>query len=89
MLKEEFKQEYVLNSTSATFDEDLKAIIEITQPTVLLEAISGDIGGRIMRLMPRKSKMILYGALSKSNASNIDPLSFMFLEQTIEGFLLD
>lgn len=42
-----------------------------------------------MRMMPPKSVMITYGILSKDTLNNIDPMSFMYKQQTIEGFVLD
>jgi len=39
--------------------------------------------------MPNNSVMITYGILSKDSLGNIDPMSFMYRQHSIEGFVLD
>lgn len=38
--------------------------------------------------MPEKSKVVLYGALSRSNVSEIDPFSIINNQLILKGFLL-
>ena len=89
MLREEFKQEHVLNQTSENFDDDLKNLAEELSATVVLEACSGEMPGRILKAMPRRSTCVIYGCLTRQPILNIDVLSFMGNDQKLEAFLLD
>jgi NADPH:quinone reductase-like Zn-dependent oxidoreductase len=66
-LKGELGQEYVLNQTSPTFYEDLKALVQKLHTTVLFECLGGDIAGKIFSLLPAESEMIIFGKLTKTN----------------------
>lgn len=54
----------VLNSSSATFDEELQAVADKIGPTVFLDAVSGDMTSRVARALAPKGQIILYGKLS-------------------------
>jgi NADPH2:quinone reductase len=88
LLKKEHGAEYVLNSTSETFDKDLEEICEKLQVSVALECVSGDMPGRLLRCMGHKAVVISYGALSDQNIGPINPAIMIFKAQKIEAFLL-
>jgi len=79
----------VLNQKSETFDKDLKALATELNATVVLEACSGEMPGRVLKAMGRGSTCIMYGNLERKPIQNIDPLSFMGNDQKLEGFLLN
>lgn len=64
-LKNNYGANYVFNSESSSFSDELKEAIEKTQPTVIFECVGGDQAGHILNLMPEKSTMVIYGNLSK------------------------
>ena len=79
--------EYIVNSSLDTFADDLSALISKLNATVFFDAIGGDITGQVLDLMPSKSTVYVYGALSMKNVS-YHPGSFIFHEATISYFWL-
>ena len=55
--------EYVLNSSSETYKEEMKKMFEELKPTVCLDCVSGKIGSDILRNMAPYSTLIGYGSL--------------------------
>jgi NADPH2:quinone reductase len=88
LLKNEYKCEYVLNSTAEGFDAELKGLCEKLGANVVLEACSGDMPGRCLTALGRKAICITYGSLSESKIGPINPAVMIFKAQRIEGFLL-
>lgn len=88
ILKEEYDQKYVLNSTDADFEERFAETVEELNAFTLLECVSGETTGQLLKFMPYKTHCILYGALSKENVGGISPFNFIGKSQTIEGFLM-
>jgi NADPH:quinone reductase-like Zn-dependent oxidoreductase len=78
----------ILNSESPDFKKNLKREAEKFKATIAFEAIAGDMTGTILNAMPNHSKVLVYGALSGTNCSNINPIGLIFEEKTLEGFFL-
>lgn len=64
ILKNEEKAEYVLNSEESDFSEKLKQICDTLKPKCLLDAVSGELTGTILKNMPNNSTAYIYGSLS-------------------------
>lgn len=79
---------HVLNSSTDGFPERLKALCEQVQATAAFEAIGGEMTGIVHNAMPHGSTIYVYGALSESACSNIDPVELIFHAKTIQGFFL-
>lgn len=88
MLKEEYGQKYVLNSTSEGFHEELKNLAKELKATVLLDAVQGKQLGALIECMPSRSTAIVYGALSEEGAGDIDALLLIGRSYKIEGWIL-
>ena len=88
MLKNEYGAEHVLNSESETFDADLERLVNQLNVSVCLEAVSGEMTGRIMQALPKKGVVIQYGLLSEKKVGPINPLKMIFKAYRLEGFLL-
>jgi NADPH:quinone reductase-like Zn-dependent oxidoreductase len=58
------KSAYIANSSTESFEEDLKKLITEVKPTYLLDAVGGKLTGTILNLMPPKSTAMVYGLLS-------------------------
>ena len=89
LLKNEYKAEHVLNSSSENFCDEFTALSKKLKATLLIECVGGDITGTLLECMPSRSKCIFYGALSEKGPSNIDPLLLIGRNQVLEGWLLN
>ena len=87
LLQEKEQAEYVVNSSSDDFDEKLRELCHKLEATIALEAVSGELSARIAAAMPRKSELLVYGALSRE-AVNVHPGDLIFQEKTTRGFWL-
>ena len=64
-MKEKHGAEYVLNSTSETFDKDLYALSKKLDANVALECVAGEMTGRILQTLANGGVLISYGQLSE------------------------
>ncbi|CAI2371956.1 unnamed protein product [Moneuplotes crassus] len=78
----------VLNTEDDGFLEEFKNTVKENNCKHLLECIAGSMCGKLLSVMPEKSKVVLYGALSRSNVSEIDPFSIINNQLILKGFLL-
>ena len=84
----ELGAEHVLDSSSPDFDEALKRICAELGVTFAIEAVAGELTGRLLQAMPRNSVAVVYGALSQESCSGIDPTGLIFRGKRVEGFYL-
>ena len=77
----------VLNSSSSTFDFDLKQHYQRTSPTIILDAISGDFAGKLLKHAPDNTILVSYANLSRSDLV-IPTLPITRFGKKIEGFHL-
>lgn len=87
-LKEEFKQEFVLNSNDEDFLQKFNALAHDLNARHCLECVSGEMTGNLLNNMPDESTVIVYGSLSLSRIGNINPRHFIYKAHKIEGFVL-
>src|SRR5262245_28454878 len=66
--------EYVLNSSSQTFVNELQLLSKKLKATAVFEAVAGDMTGTVLNAMPHNSMAYVYGALSQESCGNIDPI---------------
>lgn len=79
--------EHVLNSSNPDFDVRLHEICHELRATIAFDAVSGELTARVLRAQPRRSRLLVYGALSLE-AAHTDPASLIFEEKILEGFWL-
>jgi NADPH:quinone reductase-like Zn-dependent oxidoreductase len=79
---------YVLNSSSPTFADELQSLCKKLHATVAFEAVAGDMTGTVLNAMPSGSTVFVYGALSQEPCGNIDPIGLVFRNKTLTGFYL-
>ena len=77
----------VLNSSDEDFDERLREMCKRLRATVLLDAVAGELTGRVLRAMPSGAQAIVYGALSLEGCL-VDPRSLIFERKSVRGFWL-
>lgn len=78
----------MLNSNAENFDEELYKLAQESKATVALDAVAGDMPGRLLNAMPLDSVCISYGQLSEQKIGPVNPITFIFRNQRIEPFLL-
>lgn len=78
----------VLNSEIEGFEQELKSEAERLNATIAFDAIGGSMTGLILSAMPNQAKVLVYGALSGSNCSQITPLGLIFQQKVVAGFYL-
>jgi len=79
--------EHVLNSEDPGFDSALRELARGLGASLALDAVAGELTGRVLRAQPKQSRMLIYGALSMS-AAQVDPGSLVFEGKKVEGFWL-
>jgi NADPH2:quinone reductase len=88
LLKEEHGADYVLNSESPTFEEDMYELSKKLNANVALEAVAGEMTGKIMQVLAVGGVCISYGLLSEAKIGPINPIVLIFKSQRLESFLL-
>lgn len=82
-------EEYVLNSSDDTFEEQLRELVEELDAKIAFDAVGGEMTGVLMNNMPQGSDVVLYGGLSGSDIQGIDSLSVIFGNKRLYGFDLN
>ncbi len=78
---------HVLDSGDVTFDTQLAQLCERHGATLAIDAVAGELSGRVLRALPHSGRLTIYGALSGEPAQ-IDPSEPLFNAKTIDGFWL-
>ena len=79
--------EHVLNSHDANFEETFRDLAKSLNARLCFDAVAGELTGRLLHLMPRGSRMIVYGGLSMQPVTiGLDDL--IFRHKQVEGFWL-
>jgi NADPH:quinone reductase len=84
---QELGAENVLDSSSETFENDLKQISSELKATGFFDAVGGDLTGQVLKNMPSGSTAYIYGGLSLKKFS-FSPLDSIFYQKTISYFWL-
>lgn len=80
--------EMVINTSEPNWEQELKELAHKLQANVCFEAVSGDMTGRILNVLPRGGVVYLYGALSEQPACAIDPIQTIFRHKRLQGWIL-
>jgi NADPH:quinone reductase-like Zn-dependent oxidoreductase len=78
---------HVFDSSDPDFDMRLENACRRLGVTLAFDAVAGEMTGRLLRALPRRGKVIVYGALSEA-AVQAHPGEFIFGDKRIEGFWL-
>lgn len=82
-------KEHVLDTGDDNFEEKLKELARRLNATAAIDAVGGELTGKMLNAMPVGSEIILYGALSGMPLSAINPLDLIFKNKVIGGFNLN
>jgi NADPH2:quinone reductase len=77
--------EYVLSTHEPDFEDKLQDLCHRLNVTLALDAVAGEMTGQLLRAMPRRAQVTVYGTLSGS-ACQVSPSSLIFKNQQINGF---
>jgi NADPH:quinone reductase len=79
--------EHVLDSSHPAFDADLSELATKLDATIGFDAVTGEMSGRMLRALPKGSRLIVYGSVSES-AVSLDPRSLIFDQKQVSGLWL-
>lgn len=82
-------EKYVLDSTSPDFYENLYKLSHELYVNVAIDAVGGEFTGKLIKCLPDYSDVILFGGLSGTYISDIDPLEIIFHKKSLIGFNLN
>ncbi len=77
--------EHVFDSSATDFDAKLRDACHKLKATMGIDAVAGELTGRIMRAQPKGSRMFVYGGLSLKPCE-VDPGSLIFEGKVLAGF---
>ena len=63
-LEDELKSKHNLNSSKDSFFTDLEKLIEEMKPMVYIDYVGGSLAGKIFKMMPRGSELVVLGDLA-------------------------
>ncbi|HEV2762094.1 MAG TPA: zinc-binding dehydrogenase, partial [Pyrinomonadaceae bacterium] len=78
---------HVLNSNAEDFDERLRDLCKRLDVGLALDAVAGELTGKLLGALRKGGKAVVYGALS-FEACHADPRALIFEGKTVEGFWL-
>ncbi len=78
---------FILNQNDEDFDNNLNKLSQELNATCFFDPVAGSLTGRVLRNMPNKSVVYVYGGLSGEYCS-IDPTDLIFKEKKVKGFWL-
>lgn len=79
--------ENVLDSSDPRFDRELLVLSKRLNATACLDAVAGEVAGKVLNILPAESKLVSYGALSEK-AIPVNAGVMIFQNKKIEGFWL-
>lgn len=78
---------HVLNSSDASFEQELQKLSHQLKATLILDAVTGEATGQLLRAAPDGSTLVAYARLS-GDPINADPADLIRHEKAITGFQL-
>jgi NADPH:quinone reductase-like Zn-dependent oxidoreductase len=79
--------EQVLSTHQPDFDDQLQQVCRRLHVTLAFDAVAGEMTDRLLRAMPRRAQVTVYGALSNA-ACQVNPGRLIFKKQRVTGFWL-
>ncbi|WP_175607341.1 zinc-binding dehydrogenase [Deinococcus marmoris] len=79
--------EHVLNSEAEDFDAQLKQLCGDLNATMALDAVGGELSGRLLAAMPEHSTVLVYGVLGGKSLT-VSPYDLVFRDGHVSGFYL-
>jgi len=80
---------YIVLTCNDGWEQELKGMIKELKIKCVFDCIAGEMGGKLLSLMPPGGYYYNYGNLSGQKLSEIEPLDIIYLQKKFEGFLLN
>ena len=80
--------DFVLNSASEDFEDQLRNECHRLHTTICFDAVSGEMTGKVLNAMPKSSTVIVFGVLSYSMTGGIDGRELIFGQKRVRSFWL-
>lgn len=80
--------EFVVVTTDDDWKSQLSALIKKLEIKCAFDAVSGDMTGDLLTMMPPRGKVYVYGRLAPEPLGNIQPLDLIYRGKEVKGFLL-
>lgn len=80
---------HVMNIFADDFEEKLGELSEKLNATAAIDAVGGELTGKLLNAMPAGSEVIVYGGLSGMPVSGIETLELIFKNKILSGFNLN
>jgi NADPH:quinone reductase-like Zn-dependent oxidoreductase len=80
--------DYVIDSSTVTFFEDLRELSEKLEATLMFDSVCNRQLQKMIEALPHGSSVVIYGNLSGHENIHINPRSFMDRNIAISGFYL-
>lgn len=78
---------HVLSTADTAFDAAFREVTRTLDARLCLDAVGGPLTGRLLHLMPRGSRVVVYGGLDESPCQ-VNPADLIFGGKKVEGFWL-
>ena len=75
--------DFVLVQSDKDFKQQFKYLMIKYDPKICFECVAGEVSGMVFNMLPRKSKMYLYGSLSLKPLSGISPVEVIYNEKDL------
>ena len=85
MLKE-LGAKYILNQNDPKFIQNLSELTKKLGITICFDAVAGPLTGKVLAGMPPQSSVLVYGSLSLTLISDVNPMDLLFYGKKLEGF---
>lgn len=79
--------DYVLDSSAATFHDELRDLSRRLEATIAFDAVAGSLTGQLLQALPRGAEVVVYGALA-GNTVDVDVGELIFKQKQLTGFWL-
>lgn len=80
--------EFVVVTTDDDWKSQLSALIKKLEIKCAFDAVSGDMTGDLLTMIPPRGKVYVYGRLAPEPLGNIQPLDLIYRGKEVKGFLL-
>eukprot|EP00656_Telonema_subtile_P017788 TRINITY_DN19593_c0_g1_i1.p1 TRINITY_DN19593_c0_g1~~TRINITY_DN19593_c0_g1_i1.p1 ORF type:complete len:211 (-),score=60.26 TRINITY_DN19593_c0_g1_i1:234-866(-) len=88
LLKEIDSEAVTVCQADDDWEAQLQALIRAHKCTVAFDAISGEMTGTLVQLLPPNSTTYVYGGLSGNPVGNVATMDLIYRSKKVEGFLL-
>ena len=79
---------HVLVSTDSNFDTELAARCRELGATIALDAVAGEMTGRLLQALPARGEVVVIGSMSGEPCGGINPMALCFGDRRVRGFEL-